>query len=187
MKNVSLLLMVAIALLAAHVGPAEAGLIELAIGVHGGIHMPIEEDGSNGTVIGAKLRVLTPLPMLGAEAYYDRVSQEDAEEMWADGDFGLALDGDTFDVFGANVLIGGVRGIPGFKWYGIVGINFTEFEDWESEGGYRTGGQIGVGLEVVPPMLGFGFEARGTLVSLNWGDDPDPKYATVTVGVNYYF
>ena len=66
-------------------------------------------------------------------------------------------------------------------------MNFTQFTDWNAGESYRTGGEIGLGLEVVPPVLGFGFEARGTLVALNWGNDPEPKYATVTVGVNYYF
>jgi hypothetical protein len=187
MKNTALLLFVALLALAAPSGPASAGLIELAVGVHGGVQVPIDEDGPTGTVLGVKLRVLTPIPMLGVEGYYNRVGQEDAEEMWAEGDIDLNLDGDAFDVFGVDVLIGGVRGVPGFKWYGIVGVNFTEFADWESNEEFRTGGQIGVGLEVVPPMFGFGFEARGTLVALNWGDDPEPKFATVTVGVNYYF
>jgi hypothetical protein len=187
MRSSGRFLLVALVVLAALAGPARAGLIEFAIGVHGGIRMPIDEDGANGTVIGAKLRVLTPLPMIGVEGYYNRIGYEDPGVAWAQGDLGLALEGDTFDVFGADVLIGGVRGIPGFKWYGIVGVNFTEFEDWESNKELRTGGEIGVGLELVPPMLGFGFEARGTLVALNWGGDPDPKYATVTVGVNYYF
>jgi len=187
MKSTGLPLLMLLVVLAAHAGPAEAGLIELAVGVHGGIDMPIDADGPNGTVLGVKLRVLTPLPMIGVEGYYNRIGQGDAEEVWAQGDLGLALDGDSFDVFGVDALIGGVRGIPGFKWYGIVGVNFTQFADWESNEEYRTGGEIGVGLEVVPPMFGFGFEARGTLVALNWGGDPEPKFATVTVGVNYYF
>lgn len=187
MRNRSLLLLGAFAVVIAAFGPAHAGLIDLAIGVHGGIHMPIDADGPTGTVLGVKLRVLPPIPMIGVEGYYNRIGQEDAEEMWAQGDVTLSLDGDSFDVFGVDVLIGGVRGIPGFKWYGIVGVNFTEFADWESEEGYRTGGEIGVGLEIVPPAIGFGFEARGTLVALSWGDEPEPKFATVTVGVNYYF
>jgi hypothetical protein len=185
MKHVGLFLLVSFAVLAA--GSAGAGIVDLAVGVHGGIHVPIDEDGPTGTVLGVKLRVLTPIPMIGFEGYYNRIGQEDAADMWAQGDLDLNLDGDSFGVFGADVLIGGVRGIPGFKWYGIVGINFTEFADWESNEEFRAGGQIGVGLEIVPPMFGFGFEARGTLVALNWGDDPEPKFATVTVGVNYYF
>ncbi len=169
------------------VDPAHAGLVDLAIGVHGGIHVPIDADGQTGTVLGVKLRVLPPIPMIGFEGYYNRIGQEDAEEMWAQGDVNLSLDGASFNVFGVNALIGGVRGIPGFKWYGIVGINFTEFAEGESGEGYRTGGEIGVGLEVLPPVIGLGFEARGTLVALSWGAEPEPKFATVTIGVNYYF
>lgn len=187
MKTIGLVVSMSLVVIAACAGPAAAGLIELAVGVHGGIHMPIDADGPNGSVIGAKVRVLTPIPMIGFEGYYNRIGQEKAEEVWAQGDLGLALDDGGFDVFGADVLIGGVRGIPGFKWYGIVGVNFTEFADWDADEELRAGGEIGVGLEVVPPAFGFGFEARGTLVALNWGDDPEVKYATATVGVNYYF
>ena len=187
MRNVGLLLLVPLVILAVHAGPAAAGLVDLAIGVHGGIHVPIDADGQTGTVLGVKLRVLPPIPMIGVEGYYNRIGQEDAEEMWAQGDVNLSLDGDSFNVFGVNALIGGVRGIPGFRWYGIVGLNFTEFAEWESGEGYRTGGEIGVGLEVLPPVIGLGFEARGTLVALSWGAEPEPKFATVTIGVNYYF
>jgi hypothetical protein len=187
MRKLSLRLLAPLAVLAVLAAPATAGLVDLAVGVSGGIHAPIDEDGPTGTVLGVKLRVLTPVPMIGVEGYYNRIGQEDAEKMWAQGDLHLSLDGDSFDVLGVDVLIGGVRGIPGFKWYGIVGVNFTKFADWNADESYRTGGEIGLGLEIVPPVLGFGFEARGTLVALNWGDAPEPKYATVTVGVNYYF
>jgi hypothetical protein len=187
MRILSLLSLAVFAALAVSAAPAGAGLIDLAVGVHGGMHAPIDADGPTGTVLGVKLRVLPPVPMIGVEAYYNRIGQEDAEKMWAQGDLSLSLDGDSFGVLGVDVLIGGVRGIPGFKWYGIVGVNFTQFADWNADESYRAGGEIGLGLEIVPPVLGFGFEARGTLVALNWGDDPEPKYATVTVGVNYYF
>jgi hypothetical protein len=185
MRNLSIaaLALVIVAL----ASPAVAGIIDLAIGVHGGIHVPFEEDGSTGTVLGVKLRVLPPIPMIGVEGYYNRIGQADAEEMWAQGDVNLSLDGDSFDVYGVDVLIGGVRGIPGFKWYAIVGANFTEFDEGEGDQGYRTGGQVGIGLEITPPAIGFGFEGRATLVALSWGSEPEPKFATVTVGVNYYF
>ena len=49
------------------------------------------------------------------------------------------------------------------------------------------GGELGVGLEIVPPALGLSIEGRATVAYLGLGDEPDPKMATVTVGVNYYF
>ena len=187
MRRLGVLLLGAVLLSIVPAERAGAGLVDLAVGVYGGIHAPIDEDGPTGTVLGVKLRVLPPIPMIGVEGYYSRIGQEDAEEMWAQGDVGINLDGDSFDIYGVDVLIGGVRGVPGFKWYGIVGVNFTEFAEGESGEGYRTGGEIGVGLELVPPAIGLGIEARGTLVALSWGGDPEPKFATITVGINYYF
>ena len=165
---------------------ASGGIVDVAVGVYGGAYIPMEGDGTTGTVLGAKLRVLAPIPMIGVDAYYQRIMQKEAADVWNEGDVSVSLDGDGLDVFGADLLIGGVRGVPGFKWYGIAGVNFVEF----SEGGsaeYRMGGQVGVGLEVVPPIIGLSVEGRAAIVVLGLGDDPDPKMATVSVGVNYYF
>ena len=81
MKHVGLLVLVFFVVLSAV--PASAGVIDLAVGVHGGIQTPIDEDGPTGTVLGVKLRILTPVPMVGFEGYYNRIGQEKAEEMWA--------------------------------------------------------------------------------------------------------
>ncbi|MFH1502110.1 MAG: hypothetical protein ABIG03_03590 [Candidatus Eisenbacteria bacterium] len=166
--------------------PASAGIVDVAVGVYGGANFPMEGGAGAGTVLGAKLRVLPPIPMIGAEVYYQRVGQNDAEDVWNDGDVRVNFSGEGFDVFGADLLIGGVRGLPGFKWYGIAGINFVEFSE-SGSGEYRMGGELGVGLEIVPPALGLSVEGRALIAYLGVGDEPDPKMATVTVGVNYYF
>ena len=186
MRNRLTTVAAACALVAGLAATATAGIVDIAVGVYGGAYIPTEGDGSAGTVLGAKLRVLPPIPMLGVDAYYQRIVQKEAADVWNEGDVSVSLDDDGLDVFGADLLIGGVRGIPGFKWYGIAGVNFVEF----SEGGsaeYRMGGQVGVGLEVVPPIIGLSVEGRAAIVVLGLGDDPDPKMATVSVGVNYYF
>lgn len=186
MRNRLTTVAAACALVASLAATATAGIVDIAVGVYGGAYIPAEGDGSAGTVLGAKLRVLPPIPMLGVDAYYQRIVQKEAADVWNEGDVSVSLDDDGLDVFGADLLIGGVRGIPGFKWYGIAGVNFVEF----SEGGsaeYRMGGQVGVGLEVVPPIIGLSVEGRAAIVVLGLGDDPDPKMATVSVGVNYYF
>lgn len=165
---------------------ASGGVVDVAVGVYGGANFPVEGDAGAGTVLGVKLRVLPPIPMVGAEAYYQRVGQDDAEDVWNEGDVSIDFDGDGFDVFGADLLIGGVRGLPGFKWYGIAGVNFVEFSD-DGSGEYRMGGELGVGLEIVPPAIGLSVEGRAMVAFLGLGEEPDPKMATITVGVNYYF
>ena len=165
---------------------AGAGIFEVAVGVYGGASFPMEGDAGAGTVLGAKLRVLPPIPMVGAEAYYQRVGQEDADDVWNDGDVSVDFSGDGFDVFGADILIGGVRGVPGFKWYGIAGVNFVEFSE-DGSGERRMGGELGVGLEIVPPAIGLSIEGRAMVAFIGLGEEPDPKVATVTLGLNYYF
>jgi hypothetical protein len=166
--------------------PARAGLIDLAVGVYGGVNAPAEAGSSAGSIVGAKVRLLPPVPMVGAEAYYARFGTDNAASVWKGDGVRLDFDGEGFDVWGADLLIGGVRGLPGFKWYGIAGVNFVKFsKDGGSE--RRPGGELGLGLEIVPPALGLSLEGRGTLMFVGLGDEPSPKIATLTVGVNYYF
>lgn len=166
--------------------PAAGGVVDVAVGVCGGAHYPMDSGGSAGTLLGAKLRVLPPLPMLGAEVYYQRFFSDEASDVWNDGDVSLDLEDGAFDVFGADVLIGSVKGVPGFKWYGIVGVNFVEFSQGDSSE-RRMGGQAGLGLEVVPPIIGLAVEGRATVAVFGLGEEPDPKVATLSLGVNYYF
>jgi hypothetical protein len=168
--------------------PAFAGLVDLAIGAYGGMNLPLEGDASAGTIIGAKLRVLPPIPVVGFEAWYARFGYEDPGEVVAEGDLSLALDGDGFNLWGINALIGGVRGTPGFKWYGIVGVNAAEFEEFgKDESARKLGGELGLGLEIMPPAIGIGIEGRGTLMFPDISGDFDEQIFTATVGVNYYF
>lgn len=168
--------------------PAYAGVVDFAVGAYGGMDLPLEDGASAGTVLGAKVRVLPPIPMIGFDAWYAHFGYEDPRDVYAQGDISLALDGDGFELWGLDVLIGGVRGVPGFKWYGIVGVNAAEFEEFgKDETERRVGGQVGLGLEIVPPVLGIGIEGRGTVMFPDLSGDFDEKLLTVTVGANYYF
>jgi hypothetical protein len=177
--------LVALALLTA---PAAADLVSFAIGAYGGMNLPLEDDSSSGTVIGAKLRVLPPIPLVGFEAWYAQFGYEDPGEVLAQGDLSLALEGDNFKLWGVDALIGSVRGVPGFKWYGIVGVNAAEFEEFgKDEKERKLGGEVGLGVEITPPALSLGIEGRSTLMFPDISGDFDEKLLTVTVGVNYYF
>ncbi len=187
MRFSALAILVVGVLLTAMAAPAAAGIVGLGVGVYGGVNFPLEGGGDAGSVIGAKIRVLPPIPMVGVEAYYSRIGQEDADDVWGDGGVSIDFDGEGFDVFGADLLIGSVRGVAGFKWYGIAGVNFVEFSDGDSGSEFRMGGELGLGVELAPPVIGLSVEARATAMILGWGDTPDPKMSTVTVGLNYYF
>lgn len=189
MNRTSLIFATCAVALAALAAPATAGLFDVGVGVYGGVNYPIFDedvpDVSGGVTYGAKLRVLTPLPVLAGEVYYTRIGQTDIEDIWKD-DVSLKLDGDGFNVFGADILFGGLRGIPGVKFYGMAGVNFVNFEDDGSEE-MKMGGEIGAGLEFSPPILDIGVEVRATLMVLAWQEGADKKLATVTAGINYYF
>jgi hypothetical protein len=178
----------ALAMLVLMTAPALAGIVDFAIGAYGGMNLPLEDDASAGTVIGAKLRVLPPIPFVGFEAWYAHFGYEDPGDVTAQGDLSLALDGDGFNLWGVDALVGGVRGTPGFKWYGIVGVNAAEFEEFgKDETERKLGGEVGFGLEITPPVVGLGFEGRGTVMFPDISGDFEEKLLTVTVGVNYYF
>lgn len=186
MRTTIVALTVCAALLAA--SPAFAGVVGLAVGAYGGMSLPLEEGATAGTVVGAKLRVLPPVPMVGVEAWYGHFGYEDPGDVHSTGDYSLAVDGDGFNLFGLDVLIGSVRGVPGFKWYGIVGVTSAEFEEFGTDESERKlGGEVGVGLEITPPAIGLGIEGRGTVMFMDLSGDSDDKMMTLTVGLNYYF
>ena len=168
--------------------PAMAGLVDFAIGAYGGMNLPLQDDASAGTVLGAKVRVLPPIPMVGFEAWYAHFTYEDPGDVLAQGDLSLALDGEGFNLWGVDALIGGVGGAPGFKWYGVVGVNAAEFEEFgKDETTRKLGGQLGLGLEISPPIVGLGIEARGTVLFPDLSGDFDESLFVATVGLNYYF
>jgi hypothetical protein len=188
MRHHVLALICTFALTAGLVTPAVAGIVDFAIGVYGGMNIPTEEDASAGTVIGGKLRVLPPIPLVGFEAWYAHFGYEDPGTVYATGDISLAIESDGFDLFGIDVLIGSVRGVPGFKWYGIVGVTAAEFEEFgKDETERKLGGELGLGVEILPPVLGLGIEGRGTVMFPDLSGDFEESLMTVTVGVNYYF
>ncbi|MBN2566224.1 MAG: hypothetical protein JXB46_10990 [Candidatus Eisenbacteria bacterium] len=181
-----------------HASVATAALVDLAAGAYGGVNMPLETGASAGTVIGAKVRVLPPIPLVGFEVWYSHFGYEDPSDVADSGKLSLALDGEGFDLYGVDVLIGSVRGNPGFSWYGSVGISAPEFDKIVKEVGDSTkktreserkvGGQVGFGIEIVPPKIAdLGVEARATLMLLDLSGEVDDKMAIVTVGLNYYF
>ncbi|MEA3409713.1 MAG: hypothetical protein U9Q95_05125 [Candidatus Eisenbacteria bacterium] len=179
----------ALVLLAFIATPALAGLVDVAVGAYGGMNVSLEDDASAGSVIGAKVRVVPPIPMFGFEAWYARFGYEDPGTIVAQGgELSLALDGDGFNMWGVDVLIGSVHGMLGIKWYGIVGINSAKFEEFGADGTEsRFGGELGAGAEVSLPFVDLGVEGRGTVLFPDLSGDFSEKLLAVTVGLNYHF
>ncbi len=162
-----------------------AGFLGVGVGVYGGMSMPIELDAKMGSIVGARVKVLPAIPLIGVEAYYASINQKSPDDLWDEQDLGIVSGGDTYATFGANLLIGGLSG-PGLRTFGIVGVNFVEFEDHGTKE-FKYGGELGVGVEIVPPFIGLGIEGRASVMLLGWDEGADRKLSTVTVGVNYYF
>ncbi len=188
MRHSIQVLTTALVLLAFVATPALAGPVEFAVGAYGGMNLSLEHDASAGTVIGAKVRVVPPIPMVGFEAWYAHFGYENPGEMVAQDELSLALDGEGFNMWGIDALIGTVRGVAGFKWYGIVGVNSAEFDEFgKNETKRKLGGELGFGLEITPPALSLGIEGRGTVIFPDLSGDFTEKLLTVTVGLNYHF
>ncbi len=179
------LVILSLSLLLAGAATTHAGLLNIGVGVYGGMSMPIETDTEMGSIVGARVKMLPAIPLVGFEAYYVSVNQKSPRDLWDEQDLDIVFDGDTYSVFGANLLIGGVSG-PGLRTFGIAGVNFVEFEDHGAKE-FKYGGELGVGVEIVPPFIGLGIEGRASVMLLGWDEGPDRKLTTVTVGVNYYF
>ncbi len=188
MRHYTQILTAAAVLLAFIATPALAGIVDFSVGAFGGMNVPLKDDASVNTVIGAKVRIVPPIPMFGFEAWYAHFNYEDVEKIWTEGDLSLALDGEGFNMWGADVLIGSVHGMLGIKWYGIVGINSAEFEEFGEDGTERRfGGELGLGVEVSLPFVDLAVEGRGVLMFPDLSGDFSEKLATATVGLNYHF
>ena len=99
MRHPIQVLTAALLLLAFIAAPAAAGLFEFAVGVYGGANLPFERDTSAETVIGAKVRVVPPIPFVGFEAWYAHFGYEDPVEVVTQGgDLSPVLDGDGFKI-----------------------------------------------------------------------------------------
>jgi hypothetical protein len=162
-----------------------AGLLSIGVGVYGGMSMPVEMDAKMGSIVGARVKVLPAIPLVGVEGYYASVNQKSPRNLWDEQDLDVVFEGDTYTTFGANLLIGGLSG-PGLRTFGIAGINFVEFDDHGTKE-LKYGGELGFGVEIVPPFIDLGIEGRASAMILGWEEGPDRKLTTVTVGVNYYF
>ena len=179
------LLAMSLLLLLSEAATARLDLVSVGVGVYGGMSMPIEIDGEMGSIVGARMKVLPAIPLIGVEAYYASINQKSPRDLWDEQDLDIVFGGDTYTTFGANLLIGGLSG-PGLRTFGIAGVNFVEFED-HGVTELKYGGELGVGVEIVPPFIDLGIEGRASVMLLGWEEGPDRKLTTVTVGVNYYF
>ena len=184
MRTFSAMAVTALILLAMTAGPSSAGLVDVGIGVYGGLNRPVEDDASSGSMFGAKVRVVPPIPMVGFEGYYTRMNTKDPDEFWNDVTDIDIEDGD-FDVAGLSVLIGNVGGIGGLKLFGVVGVNYVQFAKDGSDSEWKQGGDLGVGAEFELPIVGLAAEVRGTYVILGWGEDR--SLWTASAGVNFFF
>ena len=174
MRHSIQILTVALTLFAFAATPAPAGIVDFAVGAYGGMNVPLGDEASTGTVFGAKVRAVPPIPMFGFEAWYARFGYEDPGEIVAQGgELSLALDGDGFNMWGVDVLIGSVHGMLGIKWYGIVGVNSAKFEEFGADGTEsRFGGELGAGAEVAQGEAILDPSFKGPAVI----DDPVPVY-----------
>jgi len=178
----------ALAVLAAVIaGPAAAGPLGLSVGAYGGVNLAPIDDPEAGALLGAKVRLTPPLGFLAFEASYTRVSHEDAEDVWSHGDVDVVLNGDGFDLYAVDVLLGSPGGPGPLRWFLVAGVNVKELSDLEGGEDLRPGADVGTGLEIAMPPTGLSLEARGALVWLDWSEPEDLEFLSLTAGLNYSF
>lgn len=176
----------AVLLVAAVALPAAAGPLGLSIGAYGGVNLAPVDDPEAGALLGAKVRLTPPLGFLAVEAYYSRISREDAEEVWNQGDVDVVLNGDGFDLYGADVLLGNPGGPGPFRWFLVAGLNVKELSDLGDER-LTPGADLGTAIELAMPVTGLSLEARAALVWLDWSEPEDLEFLSLTAGLNYTF
>jgi len=178
-------LTVLVAALAA--APAAAGPLGLSVGGYGGVNLAPPDDPETDTLVGAKVRLTPAGGFLAVEVSYTRVSRADAEDVWDEGDLGVVLHGDGFDLYGADLLLGNPGGPGPMHFFLVGGVNVKELSELDGDGELRMGAQAGAGLEFGAPMTGLSLELRGAVVWLDWTEPGDLEFASATAGLNYSF
>lgn len=168
-------------------GPAVAGPLGLTVGAYGGVNLAPLDDPDACALIGAKIRLTPPGGVIAVEAYYSRISRANAEDVWNQGDVDVVLNGDGFDLYGADLLLGNPGGPGPLRWFLVAGVNVKELSDLNADGDLRPGAEVGAGIELAMPATGLSVEARAALVWLDWSEPEDLEFLTLTAGLNYSF
>jgi hypothetical protein len=167
MSRSALLTLGVVALLAFAAAPAPA-VLGIGVGIYGGRAAPWDDGDPSASLWGFKARLATPLPLIALEGYRSTFDQDDVE----------------FDGFGLDVLVGRVGRDTSLKYYGVAGLNWIESPGPAGSSDRSLGWELGAGVEVVPPVVSLGIEARGNLLYVGASGD---KLWTGTLGLNYHF
>jgi len=161
---------------------ASAG--KFSIGAFAGLNIPIgQEDMGNGTLFGAKGRVLL-LPFLGVEPnfVYSEYGDKDHDIL---GETQTRKGGEITS-FGADVVFGTFSGFSKARFYGILGINSNTLK-WEpSEDQTRLGLSFGTGIEFLPTEI-FSIEVRARVHAISLDGGGGRNNLELTAGLNYHF
>jgi len=181
MKKIVCLSMMALFLVGAS-SVASAG--KFSIGGFAGLNIPIaQEDMGNGTLFGAKGRILL-LPFLGVEPNFVFSKYGDKDHDILGG--AQTREGGDITSFGVDAVIGTFSGFSKARFYGILGINSNTFK-WEPfEDQTRLGLSFGTGIEFLPSDI-FSIEVRARVHTISLEGGGGRNNLELTAGLNYYF
>lgn len=155
-----------------------------SIGCFAGLNFPIsQEDMGNGTLFGAKGRILL-LPFLGVEPNFVFSEYGDKKHEILEGT--QTRKGGEITSFGADAVFGTFSEFSQVRFYGILGINSNTFK-WEPhEDQTRLGLSLGTGMEFLPTdAFSIEVKVRVHAISLEGGGGRDNL--ELSAGLNYYF
>jgi len=163
---------------------ASAG--KFSIGGFAGLNIPIgQEDMGNGTLFGAKGRILL-LPFLGVEPNFVFSQYGDKDHTNPMSGETMTREGGDITSFGVDAVIGTFSGFSKARFYGILGINSNTLK-WEPHPDQtRLGLSFGAGIEFLPTDV-FGIEVRARVHSISLEGGGGRNNLELTAGLNYYF
>jgi len=162
-------------------------LTDIAIGVYGGMNMPVvQDDAKSGTGFGLKAK-FAPSPLIAGSAFFESRSFGDAEQTIPVGgeDITMTSDGGKVTAFGAEAMIGSVGGGPGPHFYWMLGIASYKWTRDGYEDLSKVGYHLGPGLEFgFPAKIGIEAKAKFEIVPTDGGGSR--KNLLIFIGANYH-
>jgi hypothetical protein len=159
---------------------------KFSLGGFAGINIPVmQEDVGNGTLFGAKGRVIL-MPFLGVEPNFVFSKNGDKDIKDDGGNVLGTREGGKVTSFGVDAVLGSFSGFSKATFYGLVGVNSNTLKKEGIPDQTRMGISFGTGVEFLPTEV-FGVEVRARVHSISLEGGGGRNNLELTVGLNYHF
>jgi hypothetical protein len=164
-------------------------IVDISAGPYFGMDIPVANDqATSGGLFGIQAKV-SFLSYLAAGAHFSSSSLGEVSHTFFEGqpeEFSESLDGGDVTSYGADLYLGTMTGLPGFKIYAVGSVASWKWERDYTEEVSEVAWAVGPGIELVLPF-GLGVEGRGMFQISPTDNDGSVKSFVWFIGASYHF